>query len=432
MPFPIPKDTAEVINSGRQECRNWGLLFQRYIEYRDGWVLDKDKLAALKYIVDRANEAKRGNDRRSADYREIIGRHHLRWQLTVKAAGALDGCIFEADPEWRFVIGLGQESALETGFTFHHVYGFPYLPGSALKGLTQTYALWLVAEHFGVPGIPPGHKVESETPIQLLESLLLTPEDEDEERRRILDRLRSNRLLPDQSKLKALSADEAIRELQKHEAESPYRVVFGTQKARGRVVFFDAVPVEPPRLVVDVMNPHYGPYYQEKGKRTPPADYHSPVPVYFLAVESGSRFAFAVAAKEVSLARLACGWLKEALGMMGAGGKTSAGYGYFSSIGSTLAQPGPPQTAPSPVTPPIVSPPTTDQRPVVGKSAKGKVRYEQGRPYIIDQDDPSKKIRVDWKQMGMNALADRTLVHYEYHEEPDGRRHLLKVVKTPG
>ena len=132
MPFPIPKDTAEVINSGRQECRNWGLLFQRYTEYRDGWALDKDKLVAFKYVVDHANEAKRSNDRHSTDYREMIERHQQRWRLTVKAAGSPADCIFEASPEWRLVIGLGQDSALETGFTFHHVYGFPYLPGSAL------------------------------------------------------------------------------------------------------------------------------------------------------------------------------------------------------------------------------------------------------------------------------------------------------------
>ena len=427
--YALPRDTQIAFSAGQSGCRNLGLLFERFTAFGENWALEgKDKYQAFKAIAETAERS-----RRDSSFQQTVAHFHRRWLSCVTATGSPPDCIFEANPDWRFIIGLGQDHALETGFTFHHVYGFPYLPGSALKGLTQTYALWLVAEHFGVPGIPPGHKAEGETPIQLLESLLLTPEDEDEELRRILGKLRSNRLLPDQSKLKALSADEAIRELQNHEAASPasqYRVVFGTQKARGCVVFFDAVPVEPPRLVVDVMNPHYGPYYQEKGKGTPPADYLSPVPVYFLAVESGSRFAFAVAAKEVSLARLACGWLKEALSMMGAGGKTSAGYGYFSSIGSTLAQPGPPQTAPSPVTPHIVSPPTTDQRPVAVKSVKGKVRYEQGRPYIIDQDDPSKKIRVDWKQMGMNALADRTLVHYEYREEPDGRRHLLKVIKA--
>lgn len=329
--YALPRDTQIAFSAGQSGYRNLGLLFERFTAFGENWALEgKDKYQAFKAIADTAERS-----RRDSSFQQTVTHFHRRWLSCVTATGSSPDCIFEANPDWRFIIGLGQDHALETGFTFHHVYGFPYLPGSALKGLTQTYALWLVAEHFGVPGIPPGHKAAGETPIQLLESLLLTPEDEDEELRRILGKLRSNRLLPDQSKLKALSAEEAMKELREYEAASQFRVVFGTQKARGRVAFFDAVPVEPPKLVVDVMNPHYGPYYQEKGKRTPPADYLSPVPVYFLAVESGSRFAFAVAAKEVSLARLACGWLKEALSMMGAGGKTSAGYGYFST--STLS-----------------------------------------------------------------------------------------------
>jgi CRISPR-associated protein Cmr6 len=107
-----------------------------------------------------------------------------------------------------------------------------------------------------------------------------------------------------------------------------YQASFGTVRGRGRVVFFDAVPIEPPKLKVDVMNPHYGDYYQRK-PNVPPADYLSPVPVYFLTVERGSRFAFAVASEEFDLAKLACNWLKAALADLGAGGKTSAGYGYW-------------------------------------------------------------------------------------------------------
>lgn len=40
----------------------------------------------------------------------------------------------------RIIIGLGNESVLETGISLHHTYGVPYLPGSALKGLAASYA----------------------------------------------------------------------------------------------------------------------------------------------------------------------------------------------------------------------------------------------------------------------------------------------------
>lgn len=40
----------------------------------------------------------------------------------------------------RLVVGLGGESVLETAITLHRTWGTPYLPGSALKGLTARYA----------------------------------------------------------------------------------------------------------------------------------------------------------------------------------------------------------------------------------------------------------------------------------------------------
>ena len=35
---------------------------------------------------------------------------------------------------WRFVTGLGNSHPFETGFTFHHTLGVPYLAGSSVKG----------------------------------------------------------------------------------------------------------------------------------------------------------------------------------------------------------------------------------------------------------------------------------------------------------
>lgn len=111
-----------------------------------------------------------------------------------------------------------------------------------------------------------------------------------------------------------------------------YRLVFGSQESKdaeaGKVVFFDAIPAQAPQIKLDVINPHYGEYY--RGEK-PPADYLSPVPVYFLTVEQ-TPFLFALAARDRSAndhLSTAAKWLKEALAEMGAGGKTTAGYGYF-------------------------------------------------------------------------------------------------------
>jgi len=42
-------------------------------------------------------------------------------------------------PDWRLIVGLGNESIYETSMTLHHIYGFPYIPGSAIKGVTRNY-----------------------------------------------------------------------------------------------------------------------------------------------------------------------------------------------------------------------------------------------------------------------------------------------------
>jgi CRISPR type III-B/RAMP module RAMP protein Cmr6 len=111
-------------------------------------------------------------------------------------------------------------------------------------------------------------------------------------------------------------------------ADDFYRV-FGTTVTRGQVVFFDAYPMMVPKLKLDVLNPHYGDYYQSAAKSVPPAAHLNPVPTYFLTVDRGSRFRFAVASKDPALAARAEGWLKSALTELGIGGKTAAGYGFF-------------------------------------------------------------------------------------------------------
>ncbi|HWP91858.1 MAG TPA: type III-B CRISPR module RAMP protein Cmr6 [Thermodesulfobacteriota bacterium] len=109
--------------------------------------------------------------------------------------------------------------------------------------------------------------------------------------------------------------------------------VFGSQSSekpsQGKVIFFDAIPVKFPKLKLDIMNPHYQDYYSDPSGKTPPADYLSPNPIFFLTVGEGAEFYFAVASKEEHLAKLAKGWLENALKELGVGAKTSAGYGYF-------------------------------------------------------------------------------------------------------
>lgn len=60
-----------------------------------------------------------------------------RWQVALKSCGATTRV---ATVQGRMVVGLGDESVLETSVALHHTYGVPYIPGSALKGLAASYA----------------------------------------------------------------------------------------------------------------------------------------------------------------------------------------------------------------------------------------------------------------------------------------------------
>jgi len=178
--------------------------------------------------------------------------------------------------DWRLVVGLGGGSVYETSMTLHHIYGIPYIPGSAVKGVTRS---WVIADVFDN------------------------------------------------------SEENALR-------NSNFIEIFGNQKQHGKVIFMDAFPTEVPTIKPDVMNPHFGDYYSgNKDKNNnfiAPADYLNPVPIFFLTVEDTPFNFFLVAKnKDKNVFNIKIGdftileWLKKALTEHGIGAKTAVGYGYF-------------------------------------------------------------------------------------------------------
>lgn len=193
-------------------------------------------------------------------------------------------------PDWRLVIGLGSESVYETSITLHPVYGIPYIPGQAIKGITRSH---VINECFN------------------------------------------------QSEKEALK-DKLFCHIFGAPAESV------TGEYQGSVIFFDALPTTVPELEIDIINPHYSEYYQNQ---KPPVDYLKPIPVFFLTVKN-TGFEFFVGQKkpetafeilgnkksplitggltgDTKLFEIAFEWLKNALINHGIGAKTSVGYGHF-------------------------------------------------------------------------------------------------------
>ena len=100
----------------------------------------------------------------------------------------------------------------------------------------------------------------------------------------------------------------------------------------GSVIVFDALPLAPVTLMAEVLTPHDGGWRQ--GNAEAPSDWHSPVPIPFLAVAPGAKFCFSVAPRPgaetgAQDTKTVMGWLAEALEWLGAGAKTAVGFGRF-------------------------------------------------------------------------------------------------------
>lgn len=264
----------------------------------------------------------------------LLAAFKQRWEQSVCSTHAQP---FSLRTDWRLIAGLGRKGPLEVSFTFHR-YGFAMLPGSSVKGIARAYA-------------------------QLVEG--------------------------------------------KDEQDADFLAIFGRAPEKpgedekvaqcGRGVFFDAIPAAPPVLELDVMNPHYPGYYQGDD---PPANWQSPVPVYFLTVAPGTEFRFAVGWRGVYNAeaehrrQLAQDWLVQGLVQLGAGAKTSAGYGYFN--------------LPSGEQPTVMSGPLTQQRetapaaptaapqpPATGQEPAAPVQTRRGVVLEIRPDKRVGRVRDD-------------------------------------
>ena len=219
---------------------------------------------------------------------------------------------------WRLAINLGAASVYETSLLFHRNYSVPYIPGSAVKGVTKHWAILRFFEEA---------KCENWEEISCVEKILENASEEDV--KLPLEKFQEKYTFKEDKKKIKPSEKLYYFFKQNHKKIKEIQEIFGTQGKKGEVIFFDALPIIEQKndfIVLDVMNVHYKPYY-EKGEI--PGDWHNPTPIFFLAVEKGTKFRFALASKSENLVKKAKELLKEAVKKIGIGAKTSAGYGYF-------------------------------------------------------------------------------------------------------
>jgi CRISPR-associated protein Cmr6 len=266
----MPKDSREL---NHKKIENLALLLNKTSFHNR-----KDN-KALFFLNDKDRKSSIKPDFNKVDFKRIENNmEEIKSALSLQGFEVKSICM---SPEWRMIIGLGLESVYETSMTLHHVYGVPYIPGSAIKGVVRSY---IISEIFD-------HKEKEAFNNKVFCDIFGCPEKDS----------------------------------------------FYKRAMRGRVVFFDAMPIEKPKLEIDIINPHFGDYYKEKGFRQP-GDYLQPVPVPFLVVQD-TIFKFMIGVEEKynkecelgelngKLSDLVWGWFKSALCEHGIGAKTAVGYG---------------------------------------------------------------------------------------------------------
>lgn len=180
---------------------------------------------------------------------------------------------FFLNTKTRVIVNHGSESILENSIAIHPYYGFPIIPGSAIKGITRHYC-----------------------------------EEYENMNEELIKKIFGNFPLDKNSQEGGIIFLDAWPK---------------TMDKKNLGEFFE----------LDVFTPHYQNYYQ---KNEFPRDDQNPIPVYFLAMKKGVEFEFAISpssrynndTEKIDLQdvkRL----ITNALKTYGVGAKTGSSYGYF-------------------------------------------------------------------------------------------------------
>lgn len=309
MRYPLPHDTVGATENVK--CKNLGLVLDRFLPIEDD-----------EWDIRRSMKQREGIPAPDSQLTAALRKRHVAALKSLTHAGLVVN-EFDATTEYRLVLGFGTEHVLETSLCLHRIHGVPYIPGSAIKGVARAVAFWQVAEQLQIPRASYEVLANSSSPpapLSLLNSLL--SEGSVKKQEAILQQLTQHSLCRNLSTLQNLDLESWASLVEE------FRVVFGTTERIGGVTFFDALPADIARLDVDILNPHFAPYYQADGGAAP-ADYYEPIPTHFLTVAPTTRFHFSLAGRAQECVDRATKYLQSALVELGIGGKTSSGFGFF-------------------------------------------------------------------------------------------------------
>ena len=226
---------------------------------------------------------------RAAHTRRFLGMCLGRGDAAAVIVGQLEG---------RLAINLADSLIQNAGISLDRLFGMPYIPGSAVKGVSRDAAL------AQLKAAPQGQKAEI---------------------------LKNFCLIFGTSEVDFKTGD--LREY-----ASPEHTI--RTDTKGAVSFLPAYPVNDAKIVVDLTNVHYPDYY--RSGRVEDLSKENPRPNPFPTVDVGAQFAFCLILNgmknDSSLIPIARRWLELAITESGLGAKTASGYGWFSLQPSVLSE----------------------------------------------------------------------------------------------
>lgn len=327
--IPLAKDTRESIGAFAEKVENRSLLFAKM-------VLSKNTL----HDVDRFDDAQRFNVLRATHEGEKVlqeeassARHYAsrggqnadasrykakvasalstirvdnpeltvsrirsnaRFLLDLEASYSGRAITFVTSLGGRLLINMAGGVMENSGLALDRITGLPYIPGTAVKGITRNCALWVIRNETN-----PTRQI-----LQLRNALAIFG-------------FSPNDLTQKGDFSWAVKGDS-----QKLDAALQG---FDTDTYKGICSFIAAQPssTDNLRIVAEVLTPHFN---------------NNLRPIFFPAVEAGTEFGFAIIGQREPLPKdltrsglldQAKQWLQQALTQNGIGAKTGAGYGWF-------------------------------------------------------------------------------------------------------
>jgi CRISPR type III-B/RAMP module RAMP protein Cmr6 len=343
--IPMASDVAELIGSAAEKVENRSLLLEKFC-FHKSWGLDDLKSndahrwtlmriseggpsVLLREAHNRREEAGRLTTRNpekaqrlreeadiaqklaatqveAKDATQLRARHTRRFLGLFWGAFAQRGSVTIAQLEGRMAINLADSLIQNAGICLDRLFGLPFIPGSAIKG---------VCRHAALEELKPAGADGQKNLFDVFRAVFGTADND--------------------------FANGELRPFQ--------HLLFGRgENQKGAIAFLPAYPVNEARVVMDLTNVHYPLYYGGDKRRNIPAGLpeslaeEKPQPNPFPAVESGAQFAFCLVLNGINndstLLESATRWPETALTVRGLGAKTASGYGWFSLRPDVLQQ----------------------------------------------------------------------------------------------